>query len=354
MGVSVVVATGGTRRCQHRDAVTGVTVEQFDVSGAESLLHPVRGDVAGYVTFLCESEFDVIVMHAWQNWATDLALQNADRIKAKKILYSHCISTNVFFPSQPLRSAIRYLLWRPYWWKLRDKLTKLDGIIFLSDKGDDSRFSDLEIAREGGLKIHIIPNCLSPAALTFLGQPTVAASEREQLISVGAYQWQKGFDFVLHAYANSAAKNNRPLKLFGQKHSRFSETLYALASRLGLAPEYVSFHEGTEGAGLLEEYAKSYLFISGSHTECQPLVLLDANATGTPFVARASGCISSMPGGVVAQSAKQATDQINTFLGSQNLWQESSESGRDAARLRYHPDRTTPQLMEALLGLETD
>jgi hypothetical protein len=81
------------------------------------------------------------------------------------------------------------------------------------------------------------------------------------------------------------------------------------------------------------------------------LVLLDANATGTPFVARASGCIASMPGGMVARSAGQATDRINAFLGSQNLWREFSESGRDAACVRYHPDRTTPLLMEALFGV---
>ena len=132
--------------------------------------------------------------------------------------------------------------------------------------------------------------------------------------------------------------------------TKFSEKLYGLASQLGLERDYVSFHEGVAGSALLEEYAKSYLFISGSYTECQPLVLLDANAAGTPFVARVTGCIASMPGGVSVASVTQATNQIDGLLASQDLWRELSEMGRGAASGKYHPDRTTPLLMEALFG----
>jgi len=72
-----------------------------------------------------------------------------------------------------------------------------------------------------------------------------------------------------------------PLKIFGPRFTPYTDELRALASRLDLDASMVTFHQDTEKERLLEEYRHSKLLISGSHTECQPLVLLDAMATGT-------------------------------------------------------------------------
>jgi glycosyltransferase involved in cell wall biosynthesis len=349
-GVEVVVATGGERRQRRIDPHSGAAVEEFTVTGADYLLHPIRGDAQGYVDFLAQAKADVLVMHAWQNWATDLVLRNAQNIGGKKFLVSHCISTNIFFPVQPLRSAARYLLWRPYWWSLAEKIRKLDGIIFLAEEGSDSRFADARLAHGIAIDKHVIPNSLSEPALQALAWPAPALAQRRQLIAVGNYQWQKGFDFVLRAYAGSAVKNKWPLKFFGQRHTGFSGRLHALAERLGLDRNLVSFNEGVAGENLLQEYAQSALFLSGSHTECQPLVLLDANAAGTPFIARATGCIASMPGGVAVATPEQAATQIDRLLADQDRWAQLSGRGRAAAADIYHPRHTTPLLMQALFG----
>ena len=62
----------------------------------------------------------------------------------------------------------------------------------------------------------------------------------------------------------------------------YSATLRSLSHQLGLSAESVVFHEGVAGEALLAAYCQARLVLSGSHTECQPLVLLDANAAGTP------------------------------------------------------------------------
>ena len=349
-GFSVVVATGGKQRGQRRDEVSGALVEEFRVQGADCWLDPIRGDTASYMNFLIESNFDIVLMNAWQTWSTDLCLGNLKRISGRKVLYSNCLSTNVFFQHQPLRSLVRYLFWRPYWWKLPEKLRQLDGFIVTAEEGCDSRFDDLKVARRLGISFAVVQNALSKESLACLQQPVVEYNSRKELIAVGSYSWQKGHDFVLRAYALSKAKNRIPLKVFGQSFSVFTDQLRWLAESLGIRGEYVSFHEGISGAALIEEYTRSVALLSGSYTECQPLVLLDSMATGTPFVARSSGCIPTMSGGHGVRTEVEAASAIDLLITGGIEWTHLSSAGRNEAELKYHPDKVGQNLISALLG----
>ena len=347
-GISVVVATGGEQRGQRRDEVSGALIEEFSIQGADCWLNPIRGDVGSYEHFLIESDFDVVLMNAWQTWSTDLCLHNLQRISGRKLLYSHCVSTNLFFWRQPFRSLIRYLLWRPYWWRLPTLLRGLDSLIFLSAEGCDSRFDDLKLARRLGLRFHVVPNVLSPSAIEILNRPIVERKARHQLIAIGSYDWQKGHDFVLRAYARSTAKNRIPLKIFGQSYSAFTARLRRLVRELGIDEGWISFHENISGDVLLEECSRSIALLSGSHTECQPLVLLDAMAAGTPFVARCSGCIPYLLGGVAVNSKAQAARAIDRLLADEHQWKSLSETGREYVAGKSLPANVSKELIAAL------
>jgi 1,2-diacylglycerol 3-alpha-glucosyltransferase len=345
-GHDVVVATGGSIRSSQK--VTDVLVETFMVRGADSWLRPICGEVQSYIDFICDNEWDVVVFNAWQNWATDLALRHLDKIHGRHFVYSHCISTNVFFTHQPFRSLLRYLAWRSYWWRLPQYMKRLDGIFFLANKGSDSRFDDLTLARNHRIPLRIIPNSVSISAMTAFERPANSIQVRDQIMAVGAYQWQKGFDFVLRAYAASEARKHLPLHLYGQEHSAYSTVLRKLACELGLREDQVIFHEGVAGESLVQAYCRSKLILSGSYTECQPLVLIDANATGTPFIARTTGCIAGMPGGLAVSSEQEMTIAINTLIDESLIWETLADSGRKAVLDIYHPDRTMKLLLEAI------
>lgn len=348
-GHEVVVATGGAQRGS-REA-EGIRVETFALTGADCWLQPIRGEVAAYTDFLRHNDWDVVMLNAWQNWATDLALRHLEEIPGRRFVYSHCISTNVFYPHQPLRSILRYLAWRPYWWRLPRFLKRLDGVLFLAGRGSDSRFDDLRLARQYAVPLRIVPNSLSPAATAALARPPLSLSARGRLMAVGSYQWQKGFDFVLRAYAASQVRHRFPLHLYGQAHSAYSATLRSLAHQLGLREESVVFHEGVSGEALVAAYCQARLVLSGSHTECQPLVLLDANAAGTPFVARTTGCIATMPGGVAVRTWEEMADQLDALTDGGPSWESLADAGRQAARDVYHPDHTARQLLDALAAM---
>jgi glycosyltransferase involved in cell wall biosynthesis len=348
-GHEVVVATGAGQRGSREEE--GIRVETFALTGADWCLQPIRGEVAAYTDFLRHNDWDVVLLNAWQNWATDLALRHLEEIPGRKFVYSHCISTNVFYPHQPLRSLLRYLAWRPYWRRLPRFMKRLDGMLFLSCGGSDSRFDDLHLAREYAVPLKIVPNNLSRAAVAILTRPPLPLKVRDRLMAVGSYQWQKGFDFVLRAYAASHARHRFALHLYGQEHSAYSATLRALVHQLGLREESVVFHEGISGEALVAAYCQARLVLSGSHTECQPLVLLDANAAGTPFVARTTGCIVTMPGGVAVRTWEEMARQLDALTEVGASWQSLADAGRQAAQDIYHPDHTARQLLDALVTL---
>lgn len=346
-GHEVVVASGGSERASRQDDY-GVRVELFDVTGSPFLLSPIKGDRSSYMDFLVGEAWDIVLLNAWQNWATDLALDEIDRLSGRKFVFSHCISTNSFFPHRPIRSLVRYAAWRLYWWRLSSVMRKLDGVIFLADGGCDSRFDDLSLAIAHGIPRYIVPNGLSPVAAKLLTVRPKEISQRDRLIAVGSYHWSKGFDFVLRAYADSQLCNFLPLHFFGQAHSDYTDYLKKLSVSLGISSDYVFFHEGISGESLMEEYARARLLLFGSHSECQPLALVDASATGTPFIARATGCINEMAGGVAVSTWRQMADQINDFENSSQRWQTESNSARSAGLNVYHPDLVIERLLKSL------
>jgi 1,2-diacylglycerol 3-alpha-glucosyltransferase len=346
-GHEVVVATGGGQRSTRQE--NGIRVETFALTGADYWLRPIRGDVALYTEFLIRHDWDAVLLNAWQNWATDLALRNLELISGRRFVYSHCVSTNVFYPHQPLRSLMRYIAWRPYWWRLSRVMKKLDGVLFLAERGSDSRFDDLCLARQLDVPLRVIPNSLSPTAITALDTSIRAPELRDSIIAVGSYHWQKGFDFVIRAYAASKVRHRFPLHLYGQAHTSYTAQLHMLVRRLGLPKDSVVFYEGVSGKALMDAYQQARLVLSGSHTECQPLALLDANAAGTPFIARATGCIADMSGGVAVHSWKEMTIQLDALMDGGPLWASLAAAGLQAARSVHHPDRIAQQLQEALM-----
>jgi glycosyltransferase involved in cell wall biosynthesis len=344
-GADITIATSSVDGQRRSETIEGLRVERFVLSGAESVLRPIRGDIEGYSNFLTRGAFDAVLLNAWQNWATDIAFRVIGRIGGRKILYSHCISTNLFLPSQPIRSTLRYMAWRPYWWSLARKMRSLDGLIFLADNGESSRFGDLEVARAARLPIHIIGNTVPIDDAT-----PPPHSSRRYILAVGSFTWLKGFDTVLRMYAKSRHRGTYPLRLFGQEATDYGEKLRHLADELGLGPQDVSFHTGVSGAALQREYQDAVLFLMASRTECQPLVLLDAMAAGTPFVAIRTGCIGCLKGGVAVQTPHEGTSAIDGVLADRERWAELSSAGQHAVRRDHDAERNGERLWHILQG----
>jgi len=229
------------------------------------------------------------------------------------------------------------------------KLRALDGLLLLAESGCDARFDDAVLAKKLNIPRQVVPNAVPDYAL---GGKHYHQSfdQRCTLIDVGALDIAKGHDFVLRAYAASKAMNRLPLQLLGQQETPLVPALKALGRSLGITDGMLTVQVGLSGAALFERYRQALGLISGSHTECQPLVLLDAMAAGTPFVARATGCIPGMRGGVSVKTVKEAAVAIDALF-DEGHWQMLSQAGLTAANTTYHPRQVSRQLWTAVRGL---
>lgn len=346
-GVEVVVCTVGDQRASERSP-EGYLIERFAVSGAKWLGSPIRGDAGQYLAFLKASKADLLLMNAWQCWSTDIALQSLSELPGCKVLYSHGLAVDIWIPSQLMRSALRFALWRPYRWRLASMLRSLDGLLLLAESGCDSRFEDAVLAQRLNISRQVVPNALPDYSLAASDSPT-GFDQRKTLIDVGSFEVAKGHDFVLKAYAASQAMNRIPLQLLGQRETSLIPVLRNLGRSLGIAENMLNIQTGISGLALFKQYQQALGFISGSHSECQPFVLMDAMAAGTPFVARATGCIPGMRGGVCVQTVTEAARAINALFDADH-WQVLSNAGCEAANAIYHPHKVSGQLWAALQG----
>lgn len=349
LGHSVTVATFGVKRETINEA-KNILVEKFAVTGVDVWFRGIEGEVDKYVHFLQTQNFDLVLVNAWQNWATDLVIRNISKIPGKKFMYSHCASTNSFFANQPLRSILRYFAWQPYRWSLSRKLSEFDALLFLANGGSDSRFDDLRIAKKHQLPLKVVPNRFSEASRVFFDKPIIPQDERSIIMAVGSYDWQKGFDFVLKAYARSNLKERYPLHFYGPVFTAFTEKLRVMTEKLKLSNCGVKFHEGVTGDKLAKVYSTAATVLFGSYSECQPIALIDAMAIGTPFVARSTGCISGMNGGVAIKNPLEMAAALDEMLNSHSKWLALAKAGRRDAAEIYHPERFRDMLSDSLTG----
>ncbi len=348
LGIEVHVATSGDSVEPRWDNDANAIVHEFQISGTGKIGDPINGDKKGYQRFLKNSRYDVVILNAWQNWSTDCAIDIIDALQSRIYVYSHGLSVNTIYKTKIFKSLIRCLLWRPYWWSLPNKIKKLDGVIFLSHDGCDSRFDDLRLVDLCKKKKFVIGNAVSKSAEEKIRKPVLPFESRTQIISVGSYDWFKGHDFSIRAYANSTFKNKVVIKIFGQKINKYTYRLKEIAAQSGIHGSSIKFHEGISGEELLAEYQKSCCLINGSHSECQPLVLLDSMAVGLPFISRISGAIPNLRGGICVSSEQAAAIKMNEVLSDPGAWLKIIKAGQNHVQ-KHHTQEVMQKSFQKIL-----
>ena len=158
-----------------------------------------------------------------------------------------------------------------FWEKARNftypRVTKL--VVTLTDR-DKHNFEQL-----GCRKCITIPN-----ALTY-EQPRKAPLEGKRIIAVGRFTAQKGFDYLLEAYAKLTPKYPEwTLDIFGE--GPLKNDLEHQIENLNLR-DFVQIKGPTPR--IEEEYIKSDIYVLSSRYEAFPMVLIEAMSFGLPPVA---------------------------------------------------------------------
>jgi glycosyltransferase involved in cell wall biosynthesis len=274
-GHDVTVATSADP-ARAENVVDGVRVVGFDIAG--NAVRGMTGDLDAYRRFVVEGDFDVVMLYAAQQWATDALLPVLEDLPGATVLAPCGFS------------GLRDPAYASYFAALRERLHDFDALVFHSENYQDTRF-----AREAGAAgITVIPNAADErefgraAAQGDRGTFRAANGIGEDaplLLTVGGHTGLKG-----HAQSMAALRAmDAPATLAIAGNTPTGTGCLPLCRARALATRVVGRGRRVllldpPRPQLLDAYAAADLFVFCSMVECSPLVLFEAMAAGLPFV----------------------------------------------------------------------
>jgi glycosyltransferase involved in cell wall biosynthesis len=132
----------------------------------------------------------------------------------------------------------------------------------------------------------------------------------------------------------------------GPRQGRYFDRCVRRAAELGLAAR-TTFAEDHE-CDLADEISRSLVVLSTSITEVLPMTLIEAMASGTPFVATPVGAVPSLRGGILAEDHMGQRDAIQSLLQDPQRWQGCSEDGWVQFASCFARERVEAQLRHAV------
>ena len=382
-GHEVWVATSRDPR-RKTGQIRGVKIREFSVFGKSAF--GIYGEAETYQRFLLESDAEVIVNFAAQQWATDLMLPLLDRIRAKKIL----VPTGF--------SALGDPRFADYFSSMKDWMKKYDACVFLSDD-----YRDIHFARQAGVRNRVlIPNGAAreefdrPPGAGFkkkLGIPDThslvihvsgyLSSAKGQLEAIRIFSRSRVSNATLliisGEFADSPFKDFGPRKLFRGLWYFFSgkgASGFFLRRQIGILAHWfrlrnLSFGRQIRMAALsrkesVDAFQAADLLLFPSWIECSPLVLFEAVAARTPFLVTDVGNareiiawtgggkilpgrrLADLQGSVVADVTAGA-EALDRFWGDPRRRQAMARSAHRAWRKHFTWEKIT-SLYEGLYG----
>lgn len=345
-GHDVVVLTGSVPDRHDFQPHPRVRVRQFDADVNSSRGAVTADERERVQNFIRLENPDVIICHLWESWPASLAEGVFGELHAKTVLVSHGYNTHIWRanPHPPfglgvwLRDLLRKVIRLP--WTMR----RYDRVVFLSRKTDWRAFFDHRIARLTGYQgVRVIPNGTDAA-------PARASEEsfRRDFIRgnglsicyVANYSTTKNQARAIRVFRKAALKD-ATLVLIGSEFNSYSESLKELDQQL--QKEYpdgtVVILEKLDRPTTLAAYTACDVFLLASNTETQPIVLLEAMAAGQPFVATNVGCVSELPGGIVAHNEAGLSAALVTLQDSPGTRRHLGDLGKAAVRRDFSKEK---------------
>lgn len=276
LGHDVTVATSRNTERNFK-SYNGVGIIGFDVHGKSATGYGGK-EINEYRQFLLESRFDVMMNYAAQQWATDLAFEVIDNIKAAKVLVP-CGFSGLYRPD-----------YSDYFKLMPEVLKKYDATVYMSDD-----YRDVNFARQHSLKnTHLIPNGagedeFSQSIDIDIRKKLGIPSKDFLILLVGTHTGLKGHIEAMEIFLKAKIKNSTLLIIANDFGTGCSQSCKSKTSSARLSLSYRLARKQLiikdfPRRDTVAAYKTANLFLFPSRIEASPLVLFEAMASQVAFL----------------------------------------------------------------------
>ena len=294
--------------------------------GSGALYSPSKISLGNLRLKLLEINPSLIIVHGWQTGLSEAVVQIGHELGIKILMISHGVSLHPFtwLPRDLLRS-MGWFFYKNF--KLRSMIRRLSGLVTLSLTSESNRFYDRNLARKLSVPIYELHNF--PIHLHQNYIPLCA--RKRQLLVIGYFSYIKNQLAAIKMLL--ALPGDIKLVLLGRKSGAYYERCLKMVDRLGLA-DRVTFISDDE-CSVANLIAESIVVLSTSITEVMPINLIEASASGTPFVARYVGAIPSFEGGRCFHDDAAMIKELSILCSSSSYWEAISKKGLEQYRKEF-------------------
>lgn len=376
-GIDITVATS---YCAERqtDYINDVEIVSFHIDGNFSTGY--SGDTESYRSFLLNSDFDVIVNFAAQQWATDICIALLPKLRAKKIF----VPTGFSGLYNPVFSS--------YYVKMKSWMREYDMNVFLSND-----YRDINFARDNNIeRIVVIPNGASEGEFVTASSDFNVRrllnipSSHKIVLHVGSYTGFKGHDEAVDIFLKANIKNSTLVfvgsNLDQECDSYFLDKIFWFRrlslSRLFTIRYYKAFlvflwrlrkrsFFNIHAILLSREetvsvFLSSDLFLFPSNIECSPIVLFESIASRTPFlvsvVGNAKEIIEWTGGGILLPTkidreglshanVAEAARVMNEVLSDENRLSDLGNQGKSSWHSKFTWEKIAEEYKKLYISL---
>lgn len=377
----------------------GVNIVEFSIVG--NRVRGLQGEVDKFQEFLSETEFDVIMFYAAQQWTFDAAWPVMRKLRAQKTLVP-CGYSGLFEPA-----------YATYFCELPEILKQMDAVIYHAED-----YRDINFAKSKGLTNDvIIPNGADISEFSVVRDPKFrqsisADSDALVLLTVGTMTGAKGHMELVQAYAEANFGERKSVLILngnvpevGGQRSSVLRYIFALLRQYGVIYTFrhsvkvflrrCGFHVGKSHSiqswaekinreqgmtkrvvvsdyprgTLIQAYLNSNLFVFASNVEYSPLVLYEACAAGLPFlsvpVGNAAEIVAWTGGGGVCDAPVDARGytrvspqvlarRIEELVNDPNRLAQLGRKGYESSRRRFNWDTIAKEYESLFLRLANE
>ena len=280
----------------------------------------------------------LIIIEAWQTALTDGFIGIANEYSVPVIMISHGVAVHPFNSS--LVELFRGFSWIIYKYITLPKLVKKLSVITSLDLDSKSnRFYDRDLARSLGIPTKLLVN----APINFSQSIKVRQDRLNQVLMVGYYSRIKN-QLGLIKRIRDVDESVR-FVFVGKREGAYYERCQILAKTHKILHR-CDFIEDTE-CDLAQMYSDSFAVVCLSITEALPVTLIEAMASGTPFIATDVGAVSSLNSGQLIQES-EVVEYIEKLLHDSPYWESLSAGGLLSYRENFTELMVSKQLQNVI------